>query len=117
MPVSQDIAELLALAAQRGVPSHCAEPLCKYLAFGEPVGGFLQSVLANDLYVACKKPDVTNAYALQVYVDFLYEIADPRSYGSYKRYDAWVKTRAYTVDLTEPQNLRQHDGPEGQDRT
>lgn len=116
MPVSRDLDELLSLAEVRGVPYHCREQLCKYLATGHPVGGFLQALIANDLHYTVKRADVINTYALLTYVDFLLEAADPRSYGTYARYDTWVKTRAYTVDLTDLQSLQQHDGPEGQDR-
>lgn len=115
MPVLK-LPELLALAIERSLPRHCAVAFCEYLDHGRPLGGFLQAIVANDLYVAAKKSDPMNYQALRQYVDFLYEAADPRAYGSYKRYDVWVKTRAYTVDLTDPQTAQSHDGPEGQDR-
>jgi len=51
--------------------SRCMEHIDKWYHEGEPLGGFLQAVVANDLTDALFRADHINSRALKLYVYFL----------------------------------------------
>lgn len=82
------------LATQRGVPSHTAMALDRYLRHGVPTGSFLRAFLANDLMEAMGRADEDNASSFKQIAGFVYMDMPSTSHGSYEQVDAWLKMKA-----------------------
>jgi hypothetical protein len=61
-----------------------------YVETGRPVGDFLQAVLTNDFMEACGRADESNQINLPAFAGYLYNEMPSGSWGSRKKYDAWV---------------------------
>ena len=73
------------------IPVHCRDGLKNYLVSGIPVGSFLSAVICNDLTNACGCADDVNRHALFDYVQFLYQYAPHRAWGSPQAYKDWIE--------------------------
>ncbi len=78
---------------QYKIPAHLGPALFFYLTDRQPPGGFLQSVLSNNLQDAVKRADPFSLAALLDIVDFLLEAAPHASWGSPEKFRAWVDPR------------------------
>jgi hypothetical protein len=73
------------------IPEHMQEHLDAYVEEHRQVGGFLISVLTNDLVGAVKRADAENLLALPDYVKWLYWNAPSRCWGSPEKVKAWLE--------------------------
>ena len=76
--------------AQHLVPEHLRAGLLGYLFRHEPVGGFLTSVLTNDLHEAVGRADPASFAALPKIIQFLYACAPSLSWGSEQAVKDWL---------------------------
>jgi len=71
---------------------HMQSAILRYVALGVEPGGFLCSVIDNDLFKAVKRADGTNLYKLGSYVKF-FEYASPAEcFGSKTLRIEWQKS-------------------------
>lgn len=73
-----------------GLPQHMAEGIERYITDKIPPGGFLMSVLCNDLKGACAYADYDNRHLLFTYVAFFYNVAPLPCWGSRDNVIAWL---------------------------
>jgi hypothetical protein len=73
------------------IPEHCRASMKAYIERGVPLGGFLSSIVANDLVLAAQQADQHNIYRLKDYALFLHGEAPSEAWGSAKAYQSWVK--------------------------
>lgn len=73
------------------VPEHTQQALGDYIERGIPVGGFLHSVLCNDLAGAVCKADASNLAALKNIVLWVYNYAPENCWGSEALYLRWIQ--------------------------
>lgn len=78
-----------------GLPEHMVDPMRRYIEVKMQPGGFLTSVLANDLMVACATADFTNRGRLFDIVQWLYNEAPSDCWGSPEKVKAWLSLRTY----------------------
>src|SRR3990167_35334 len=71
------------------LPSHMHEAVSRYVAFGEPIGGFLTAVFSNDLTGAFRAADAENLAAMQKWVSFIYWEVSASCQGSRENVGAW----------------------------
>lgn len=76
------------------LPQHMQGGMKLYLEHGIEPGGFLTSVLANDLRGAVKRADSINKHFLLGYIDWLLEFAPHGSWGSYDLVNLWIYKHA-----------------------
>ena len=76
-----------------GVPEHTRESLERYLFEGIEPGGFLYSVLTNDLYGACTRCDHVNKEYLVEIVRWVFHEAPRGSWGHQACMVDWIKDR------------------------
>jgi len=72
------------------IPAHTKESLENYLIHGYPPGGFVTSVLTNDLYGAVSKADYENKTNITAITDWVINHAPPRTWGSIDVVNAWI---------------------------
>jgi len=72
------------------LPYHSVDSLRGYIEMRSPVGGFLTSVLENDLQWAVIKADEVNAGRLKDYINFLNSQAPSLCWGSPAKVKAWL---------------------------
>jgi len=73
------------------IPDYMQEGFEGYLLYGWEPGGFLYSVITNDLMGAFAKADSLNSQIVRNYVSFLFNIAPSASCGSEANYNDWVE--------------------------
>lgn len=73
------------------VPSHTIETLENYWRHGFEPGGFVTSVLCNDLYTAAMRADHWNKGALGHIVEYVINEAPEGSYGSAELVKDWCR--------------------------
>ena len=73
------------------VPQNVKDSLDWYVHEGRPTGGFLRSVLANDLMKAVAKADMTNRAVLPDIVGYVFNHVPAEAWGSYYKVESWVK--------------------------
>jgi len=78
--------------AHKLLPHYMVQSMLDYWNKRIPPGGFLRSVLANDLVGAVGHADETNKASICNYVQWLYwnVPARPTGWGSYKAVDKWL---------------------------
>lgn len=69
-------------------PRH-ADGFQRYFEEGILPGGFLQALLANNLYLASQRADPTNLHLFREYTWWLDEYAPKEAYGSTEKMQAW----------------------------
>ena len=79
-------------ALSAGIPERMARAIIKYIWQGQPVGDFLQAVIANDLRDAACRADSTNRLLLKQFALFFYNVAPGGCFGSRDSYEEWMKT-------------------------
>ena len=73
-------------------PETVRDSLKNYVERRLPLGGFLNSVLANDLWSAMFKADLDNRALIYEIVTFIHwEIVPTLCYGSYEKIEAWIR--------------------------
>jgi hypothetical protein len=73
------------------VPEHTQQALTDYIERGIPVGGFLHSLLCNDLFGAVGRADSSNLAALKDIVMWVYNCAPHGCCGSEALYLRWIQ--------------------------
>lgn len=73
-----------------GVPKHTLSSLSHYVNLGIPTGGFLMSVLSNDLMGSFARADEHNLKAMKEIVSYIYNELPSNCHGSEKRYHEWL---------------------------
>ena len=73
------------------IPEHMREELASYIEMGRRPGGFLRSIVSNNLRGAAVYADDVNRHLLFDYVMWITSFAPPGSWGSDERYEAWIK--------------------------
>lgn len=75
------------------LPDYMQGGMRRYIENGIIPGAFLQAVLTNNLYAACRYADVININLLPLYVVFLHSEAPSDCFGSELIMEAWSKAR------------------------
>jgi len=73
-----------------GVPKHTLSALSHYVNLGIPTGGFLRSVLSNDLMGSFARADDFNLKAMKEIVSYIYNELPSNCHGSADRYLDWL---------------------------
>ena len=74
------------------IPAHTRDALILYVEHGIPPGGFLTSVLSNDLMGAVGRADVFNLAAIPVIAKFIYNEMPANSHGSLDRVEEFCRS-------------------------
>ncbi len=72
------------------LPEHMRDGLERYYWDGIPPGGFMTSVLANELYQACARADTINRNRLIDIVNFMVWHMPAHCWGSPKTVAEWI---------------------------
>jgi len=72
------------------IPSQIREGLKRYIEHGIRPGHFLQSVLTNDLFGACRRADPQCAIAIFDIVMYVSSFAPMDSYGSIEEFEGYI---------------------------
>jgi len=75
------------------LPLHDREALENYFIYGYAPGGFLTSMLANDVHRAAGNADQTNKEMMWVVAYWIVTCAPHGSWGSYKQVDDWCNDK------------------------
>ncbi len=73
------------------IPRDTIAAITRYVEQGIPPGGFVQSVLENDLAGAIGRADVWNMRALKSTVSYVYNEIPAPAWGSKEKYAAWLE--------------------------
>lgn len=73
-----------------GVPDHTRGALLRYRDKGLAPGGFLTSVLTNDLFGAVGRADAENIRALKDICGWIYNRMPAPAWGNQERMDDWI---------------------------
>jgi hypothetical protein len=76
------------------IQDETAASLRRYADEGVPTGGFLQAVLANDLFEAVGRADDFNGRALPEICKYVYNEMSSACWGSYEKVAAHLKRKA-----------------------
>lgn len=71
------------------LPDYMRRPMQEWIEEGKIQGGFLMSVLENDLHLAVKRADSTNSRRLLDYIDYLLGHAPHNCWGTPRKVLAW----------------------------
>lgn len=74
-----------------GLPPQGAWSMAEYLVRGTDPGGFICSVMSNDLVGAFGRADSTNIELLKYYAKAVYNEAPTAATGSYDKVSAWME--------------------------
>ena len=75
------------------LPEHMRKGMEGYIEYGWEMGGFMYSVLTNDLRGAVKRADIHNRFVLLGWIDFCLGELPGNSWGSPEKVAAWMKFR------------------------
>ena len=81
---------------QNNIPDYMREGLVRYILRGTPPGGFMTSLLCNDLMGAFAQADSTNILRLADYAAFFWNVAPRSCFGSAENVSAWIIKRNET---------------------
>ena len=73
------------------IPEHMHDGIIRWVMRGEPQGGFLMAVLANDFMEAASRADQANGESLKGWAMFLYNYTPRNSWGSPEMVEAWAE--------------------------
>jgi len=96
---------LYAQMEKSGIPSHMRNALAEWILYHRPCGGFLQNLLANNLFETYAKADLENQRSIKEYIDFLYNHAPSTCWGSPRKVADWCDEKYR--NLLEPYNVRE----------
>lgn len=71
----------------------CLDGIKNYVEHGWEPGGFLYSLLANDLVGACSRADHWNKKAIHEWAEFLYMEMPSSLWGSYEKVNAHIQKK------------------------
>jgi hypothetical protein len=74
-------------------PPLIAEAIEAYVLFGKPVGGFVRSILENDLYGAVLRADEHNVLAIPHIVTYVVNNVPTAACGSAHNVDTWSERK------------------------
>jgi hypothetical protein len=77
-------------SARDRLPDHMHEGMENYLLHGVSPGGFMTSVLENNLFLAAKKADHVNITELGRIANWISNDAPPGSWGSCEQVRSWM---------------------------
>ena len=72
------------------IPLYMHDGIINYIVDHIPPGGFLYSVISNDLYGACSKADDINRDILFIYMSFFYNECPSGCWGSPEKVRHWL---------------------------
>lgn len=75
------------------LPEHCRDGIKLYLERGIMPGGFLTSILENNLVEAFARADDINIHRMFDYANFLYNEMPSPAWGSPEKVKAWAEAR------------------------
>jgi hypothetical protein len=101
----------------RSIPEHMQYGIVGYLDHRIVPGDFLFNLLCNDLKGTVERADATNLWLIPVYVAFLYNHADSRSWGSKEKVGLWIDTNGYTNDSSSTSAKEEHHAKQEQERS
>lgn len=78
------------LCFDSAIPERMHDEITEYIMRGRPPGGFLLSVLENDLFRAATKGDIINKHLLFEYCLLFYNHAPRGCYGSAEQVEKWI---------------------------
>lgn len=81
-----------------GIPAGMFGPVLRYIVLGHTPGGFLTSVITNDLRGAIHQSDSENSKALSEWVNFFHWHAPAQCCGSLERMESWIRERRIMGD-------------------
>lgn len=73
------------------IPERMRIGILEYLNNGRPMGSFLTSLFANDLFKAVARADDENLTLLRDYVTWIHCNVHADAYGSYEKVEKWAK--------------------------
>jgi len=73
-----------------GVPEHTRGTLLRYRDYGMDPGGFLTSVLTNDLFGAIGRADMANSHAIKDICTWVSMRMPAIAWGDPERVDTWI---------------------------
>lgn len=79
--------------ARDHVPSHAQDSLENYLVFGYHPGGFMEAMLAGDLFRAANCADSANGPGMQGIARWISQNAPQKSWGSYDAVNDWCSDK------------------------
>lgn len=71
---------------------HLVESLQRYFNQRIETGGFLRSILENDLFAAANRADTENRHLLFYIVEYIYNTMPTNCYGSPEAVASWLRT-------------------------
>ena len=71
------------------LPPHMRAGVSRYVAFGEPIGGFLTAVFSDSLKGAFRAADSKNFVAMPEWAHFVYWDVPANCQGSLEKVEAW----------------------------
>ena len=72
------------------IPARMMPGILRYVEHGEEPGSFLCAIIDNDLTNAVGRADDENIGNLPAFVDYFYNHADSRCWGSPQKRKAWI---------------------------
>lgn len=75
------------------IPDNMMISMREYIDNGRPMGGFLTSLFANDLYKTISKADGENIKIIKDYVLWMIWESPQGCHGSYEKVEEWIKFR------------------------
>lgn len=75
-------------------PPHMAAALDAYVQEHRPVGGFLEAVIANDMFRAVARADAQNLNIIGLYCRWFYNHTPGACWGSPEKYREWTRQTA-----------------------
>jgi hypothetical protein len=76
-----------------GIPEHIAHSFENYLIHGFSPGGFVTSILANDIFLAVGRADGINRQFIPQIVNWIIFNMPPESIGSYQAIEDWCNDK------------------------
>ncbi len=78
-------------ALLEAIPSHMMSGIRRYVDDREPVGGFLEAIITNDLQGAVGRADHINQRLIFEYVSWFYNYEPHNCHGSTEIYNRWLE--------------------------
>jgi hypothetical protein len=75
---------------------HLQSALVGYVMDGQAVGGFLQAVIAGELYNAVSRADSQNVELIPIIVAWVYGNAPAAAWGSQEKLHEWQSANGYS---------------------
>lgn len=86
------------------IPYYTQHDLELYVELGVPVGDFLGAVLANDLFTACGRADLSNLGGIVALVMYIYNRCPIGCHGSKEAVTTWIEVGGLRGLITQGQD-------------